>query len=337
MRVVSLSRGFGLENLQLEAREDPSCGPRDVLVRVRAVSLNARDVMMARGSYNPRQTLPLVLCSDAAGEIIECGAQVTEWEPGDRVCPIFAPLWQAGALTRAAQQKTLGGPLEGTLSELFVADAGAVVRAPAQLSFAEAACLPCAGVTAYRALVELGRMQAGQWLVCQGTGGVSLAALGIAKAKGIRVILTSRTGDKLARASALGADHVLDISENADWGKAVRGLTSGEGAHHVLELGGAETIAHSVRALRVGGTVSVIGVLSGPLPALDLRPILMQDIRLQGVFVGSRATFHGLLELVQEHGLRPQIDRVFAFEEARAAFEHAASGRQFGKVVIQLA
>jgi NADPH:quinone reductase-like Zn-dependent oxidoreductase len=205
------------------------------------------------------------------------------------------------------------------------------------LSFAEAACLPCAGVTAYRALVELGRMQAGQWLVCQGTGGVSLIALGIAKALGVQVILTSRSSDKLARVTALGADHVIDTSQQADWGKAVRELTSGQGAHHVLELGGQRTIAHSVRALRIGGTASVIGVLSGALPALDLRPILMQDLRLQGVFVGSRATFLGLLELVQEHGLRPQIARVFGFEDTQAAFEHSESGKQFGKVVIQLA
>jgi NADPH:quinone reductase-like Zn-dependent oxidoreductase len=335
MRVVSLSQGFGLENLRLETRAKPSCGPRDVLVRVRAVSLNARDVMMAKGTYNPGQKLPLVVCSDAAGEVRARGTEVTEWAIGDRVCPVFAPLWQAGELTREAQRNTLGGPLDGTLSEYFVAKAQALVAAPEQLSFAEAACLPCAGVTAYRALVEVGRMQAGQWLVCQGTGGVSLAALGIAKAIAVRVILTSRNGDKLARATALGADHVIDTSQTTDWGKAVRELT-GAGAHHVLELGGAQTIAHSVRALRPGGTASVIGVLSGALPALDLRPILMHDLRLQGVFVGSRATFLGLLELVQEHGLRPQIDRVFALADARAAFEYAESGQQFGKVVISL-
>jgi NADPH:quinone reductase-like Zn-dependent oxidoreductase len=337
MRVVSLSQGFGLENLRLEARAEPSYGPRDVLVRVRAVSLNARDVMMVHGTYNPRQKLPLIPCSDAAGEIVACGAQVSEWAIGDRVCPVFAPLWQAGELTREAQRNTLGGPLDGTLCEYFVADAQALVRVPAQLSFAEAACLPCAWVTAYRALVELGHVQAGQWLVCQGTGGVSLAALSIAKALELQVILTSRSADKVLRATALGADHVLETSQQADWGKAVRELTSGQGAHHVLELGGAQTIAHSVRALRLGGTASVIGVLSGALPALDLRPILMQDLRLQGVFVGSRATFLGLLELVQLHGLRPQIDRIFELDDTRAAFEYSESGRQFGKVVIQLA
>ncbi len=165
MRVVSLSQSFGLENLHLEARPEPSCGPREVKIRIRAASLNARDVMMARGTYNPRQKLPLIPCSDGAGEIVACGEGVTEWVVGDRVCPIWAPLWQAGGLTREAQHNALGGPLDGTLTEFFVADAQAVVRIPAQLGFAEAACLPCAGVTAYRALIELGRMVPGQWLV----------------------------------------------------------------------------------------------------------------------------------------------------------------------------
>ncbi|MET0790313.1 MAG: NAD(P)-dependent alcohol dehydrogenase [Polyangiaceae bacterium] len=336
MRVVSLSQGFGLENLHLEARPEPSCGPREVKIRIRAASLNARDVMMARGTYNPRQKLPLIPCSDGAGEVVACGEGVTEWLVGDRVCPILAPLWQAGGLTREAQRNALGGPLDGTLTEFFVADAQAVVRIPAQLGFAEAACLPCAAVTAYRALIELGHMAPGQWLVCQGTGGVSLAALGIAKAIGARVILTSRSALKLGRATELGADHVIDTSQTPDWAKAVRELTGGEGAHHVLEVGGAQTIGQSVRALRIGGIVSVIGVLSGALPELDLRPILMQDIRLQGVFVGSRASFLGLLELVEQHGVRPQIDRSFALSEARAAFEYAEGGQQFGKVVIAL-
>ncbi len=333
---MSLSQGFGLENLRLESRPEPSCGPGEVLVRVRAVSLNARDAMMVRGTYNPRQKLPLIPCSDGAGEIVARGSAVEGWAVGDRVCPIFAPLWQSGELTREAQRSSLGGPADGTLSEYFVAAEQAIVAIPDELSFAEAACLPCASVTAYRALVELGRMSAGQWLVCQGTGGVSLAALGIAKAIGVRVILTSRSSSKLAAVTALGADHVIDTSQTPDWGKAVRALTDGEGAHHVLELGGAQTLAQSVRALRLGGTASIIGVLSGALPELDLRPILMQDLHLQGVFVGSRATFLGLLELVRTQQLRPRIAQSFAFADTRAAFEYAESGQQFGKVVITL-
>ncbi len=335
MRVVSLSGGFGFENLRLEERPEPSCGPRQVLIRIRAASLNARDLMMARGEYNPRQTLPLIPCSDGAGEVAVRGSEVTEWSEGDRVCPIFAGQWQSGALTREGQRSSLGGPLDGTLAEYVVADAHALVRAPAYLSAAEAACLPCASVTAYRALVELGQMQAGQWLVCLGTGGVSLAGLAIAKAIGVRVILTSRSSEKLSRAAELGADHGIDTSHAAEFGKAVRALT-GDGAHHVLEVGGAQTIEQSMRSLRMGGTMSVIGVLSGAKPELDLRPILMQDIRIQGVFVGSRATFLGLLELCERHALRPRVDRVFSLGEARAAFEYAATGQQFGKVVISL-
>jgi len=283
MRVVSLNGGFGFENLRLEERADPNCGARQVVIRVRAVSLNARDVMMASGAYNPRQKLPLVPCSDAAGEIVERGNEVGEWAVGDRVCPIFSGVWQDGPLTREVQKNTLGGPQDGTLAEYFVADAAAVVAAPSHLSDTEAACLPCAGVTSYRALVELGRLQAGQWLVCLGSGGVSLAGLGIAKALGARVIMTSRSADKLARAVALGAEHVIDTSRTPEFGSVVRSLTGGEGAHHVLEVGGAQSIEQSVRALRFGGVLSVIGVLSGVRAELDLRPVLMQDLRIQGV------------------------------------------------------
>ncbi|HYQ02058.1 MAG TPA: NAD(P)-dependent alcohol dehydrogenase [Polyangiaceae bacterium] len=336
MRTWVLNSGFGFENLRLDERPEPECGPREVVIRVRAVSLNARDLMMARGEYNPRQKLPLVLASDAAGEVVQCGAEVSEWRVGDRVCPIFAGAWLSGPLTQAARRSTLGGPVDGTLTEFFVADATALVALPPQLNWNEGACLPCAGVTAYRALAEFAQLQAGQWLVCLGTGGVSLAALGIARALGVRVILTSRSAEKLSRAVALGAEHGIDTSHTPEWGSTVRSLTGGEGAHHVLEVGGAGTIAQSIRALRLGGSLSVIGVLSGALPELDLRPLLMQDLRIQGVFVGNRDTFLRLLELVTTHDLHPQIDRVFEFGDARAAFEYAASGQQFGKVVISL-
>ena len=336
MRVVSLNPSFGFANLRVEQRAEPSYGTRQVLIRARAVSLNARDVMMVRGEYNPRQKLPLIPCSDAAGEVVARGSEVTEWATGDHVCPIFAGRWQSGALTREAQRSTLGGPLDGTLCEYFAADADALVRAPSHLTAPEAACLPCAGVTAYRAIIELGQLHAGQSLLCLGTGGVSLSAISIAKALGVRVVVTSRHAQKLERARELGVDHVIDTTVTRDWGTAVRAFTAGAGVDHVLELCGAETIEQSLRAVRLGGTVSVIGVLSGARAELDLRPILMQDIRLQGVFVGSRATFLGLVAFYERHALRPAIDRVFALSDARAAFEHAASGLGFGKVVIAL-
>ncbi|MEP7050328.1 MAG: NAD(P)-dependent alcohol dehydrogenase [Pseudomonadota bacterium] len=336
MRVVSLEGGFGFDRLALRERPEPSCGPRQVLLRVLAVSINARDVMMVRGEYNPRQRLPLVVCSDALGEVVARGAGVDEWQLGQRVCPIFAGLWSSGALTRDVQRSSLGGPLDGTLREYMTVDAAALVPAPPHLSATEAACLPCAGVTAYRALIELGQLRAGQTLVCQGTGGVSLFGLLLAKACGARVIITSRSAQKLERAVALGADHGIDTSHTLEWAKQVRGLTNLEGADHVLEVGGASTFAESVRALRVGGTLSVIGVLSGALTEVDLRPILMQDLRVQGVFVGSRQSFLGLLTLFAQQQLRPPVDRVFPLGEARAAFEYAASGQQFGKVVISL-
>jgi NADPH:quinone reductase-like Zn-dependent oxidoreductase len=336
MRVVCLKGGFGFENLQLEDRPIPSCSAREVLIRVRAVSLNARDLMMARGEYNPRQKLPLVVGSDAAGEIVALGSEVRQWSEGARVCPIFAGEWQSGPLNKAAQRSSLGGPLGGTLSEYFVADADAVVRAPGHLGLEEAACLPCAAVTAFRALLELGQLQAGHFVVCIGTGGVSLFGVRIAHAVGARVILTSRSAQKLERAQALGVENGICVSDTRNWGKRVRALTGGEGAHHVLEVGGAQTFAQSLSALRMGGTLSVIGVLSGALTELDLRTLLMQDLRVQGVFVGSRETFLNLLRLVETHQLRPDIDRIFPMSETRAAFDHAASGEQFGKVVIAL-
>jgi len=337
MKTIALSGGFGLEHLKFEERPVPACGPTQILVRVRAVSLNARDSMMVRGEYNPRQPLPLVPCSDAAGEVVARGHAVTRFSEGDRVCPIFAGLWQSGPLDKTIQRSALGGPLDGTLREYIALEETAAVRAPARLSDVEAACLPCAGVTAYRALIELGQLKPGQTVVCIGTGGVSLFAARIARAVGARVILLSRSADKLARAAALGFELGVNTSEKPDWWKAVRLATDGEGAHHILELGGANTFEQSVRAVRMGGTVSVIGVLSGPKTELDLRPILMQDIRVQGVFVGSRDTFEHFAQLAAESELHPDIDRVFSFAEARAAFEHLAGGKQFGKVVIEIA
>ena len=336
MKAIALRGGFGLEHLVLEDRPVPECGPTQILLRVRAVSLNARDLMMARGEYNPRQPLPLVLCSDAVGEVVARGEAATLFAEGERVCPIFAGLWQQGRLDKNSQRSALGGPQEGTLREFIAVEESAAVRAPAHLSDLEAACLPCAGVTAYRALIELGQIGAGDHVVCIGTGGVSLFGARIARAVGAKVILLSRSAEKLVRAEPLGLALAVNTSEKPEWWKAVRLATDGEGARHVLELGGAGTFEQSLRAVAMGGTVSVIGVLSGPKTEIDLRPILMQDIRVQGVFVGSRDTFEQFTKLVDESGLRPDVDRVFSLSEARAAFEHLASGKQFGKVVIQL-
>lgn len=336
MRVVCLKGGFGLDNLGFEDRPIPNCGARQVLIRVHAVSINARDLMVVQGHYNPRQKLPLVVCSDAAGEVVARGESVSEWAEGDRVCPIFAARWLGGPLDKQLQRSALGGPLDGTLSEYFVADADAVVRAPTHLRAEEAACLPCAGVTAFRALVELGRLQAGNSVVCIGTGGVSLFGVRIAHALGARVILLSRSAAKLDRAQALGVASTIDSSKTPDFAQTVRTLTNDEGAHHVIEVGGSQTFQQSLRAVRMGGVISVIGVLSGAESELDLRLLLMQDVRLQGVFVGSRETFVQLLALVEQHAIVPDVDRVFPLSDMRAAFDHAASGKQFGKVVIAL-
>lgn len=336
MQVVVLRGGFGLENLTLEQRPMPA--PRDgqVLVRVRSVALNYRDLLMVRGEYNPKQRLPLVPCSDAVGEVIAAGSEVTRVRAGDRVCPVFAQGWRAGALTREHMRRTLGGPLDGTLAEYAVFDAEDVVRVPEHLSDEEAASLPCAGVTAWNALVTQGGLHAGQVVLTEGSGGVSLFALQIARALGARVVATSSDPEKRRRLHALGAEEVLDHKSDPEWGKTARSITQGDGVDHVVDVGGTATIAQALRAVKPGGTISVIGNLTGGKTQLDLVPILMQNIRLQGVFVGHRDCFEALSRAVAATRLKPVVDRTFGMHEVRAAFEHLASGRHFGKVCIRL-
>ncbi len=333
MRVVSLRGGFGLNHLVLEEQPQPACGPGQALVRVRAVSLNYRDLMMVRGEYDPKLVLPLVPCSDAAGEVVDVGPGVHRVRVGDRVCPSFARGWVAGPPTRETPRQGLGGPLPGTLSEYFLADAESLVRVPAHLSDLEASTLPCAGVTAWRALIELGALEPGQSVLIIGTGGVSSFALTFAKLAGAVAIVTSRDGAKLARAIELGADHTLDLGSDPDFGLATRKLTGDQGVDHVVEVGGAGTLAQSLRAVRAGGTISLIGVVAGGVSP-SLVPAVMRNVRLQGVLVGPRASFEAMNRAVIAHALHPVIDRTFAFDESVAAFEYLASGRHFGKVCI---
>ncbi len=335
VKAIVLSGGFGRDNLGLEERPDPVPGPGEVLLRMRAASLNYRDVLMVDGSYNPKQRLPLIPASDGVGEVIAVGAGVTRVKTGERVCPIFARDYIAGEPTRDRLRSTLGGPFDGTLCEQMVVPAESVVRVPGQLDDAQAACLPCAGVTAYNALIAQGGLQPGQTVLTLGTGGVSIFALQIAKLAGARVIITSSSDEKLARAKQLGADFTINHRSTPGWGNEVRALTGGRGVDHVIEVGGAGTLSESLRAVRPGGTVSIIGVLAGTATKLDLLPVLMQNVRLQGVFVGHREHLEALCNAAAV-GIRPVVDRVFALHEARAAFDHLASGAHFGKVCIAI-
>jgi NADPH:quinone reductase-like Zn-dependent oxidoreductase len=335
MQVYELRGGFGLDNLQRAERPVPEPGPGQVRVRVSAVSLNYRDLMMVRGEYNPRQPLPLVPVSDGVGHVEALGPGVRGVAVGDRVAGLFAQRWWDGPPTAEALRSTLGGPNDGMLAEQVVLDAQGVAPVPEHLDDVEAATLPCAALTAWSALVTLGHVRAGDTVLVQGTGGVSSFALDFARLHGARVIATSGSAHKLEQLRARGAWKVIDHRADPQWGKSVRALMGGEGVDHVVEVGGVGTMAQSLRAVRPGGTVSLIGVLAGKVADLDLTMVLMTQVRVQGVFVGHRAGFLAMTRAIAQHGLRPRIDRVFRFDEARAAFEHLASGAHQGKVCIR--
>ena len=327
---------FGLENLRVAERPDPAPGPGQVLVAVRAASLNYRDLMMVRGHYDPRMPLPLVPLSDGVGEVVALGEGVERVEVGQRVLGAFHQGWIGGQATRAMRKTTLGGPIDGMLATHCLLSAEGVVPAPSHLSDAQAATLPCAGVTAWVALTDDGGLRPGQTVLVQGTGGVSIFALQLARLAGAKVIATSSSDEKLARARELGAFATINYRQTEDWDKEVLALTGGEGVDLVVEVGGAGTFGKALRCTRVGGRVATIGVLSGVKGEVDLIPILMSRLRVQGVFVGSRNHFEGLCRAVSESGLEPVVDRVFPFAEAQAAFEHMASGAHFGKIVIEV-
>ncbi|MBA4067349.1 MAG: NAD(P)-dependent alcohol dehydrogenase [Isosphaera sp.] len=332
MRALVIQNAFGLDNLAFADRPDPAPGPGEVLVRVRAASLNYRDLMIAKGQYNPKLKMPRVLGSDAAGEVVAVGDGVTRFAPGDRVAGCFMQDWEAGPVSEAAAKSALGGEIDGVFAELVVLKERGLVPVPDALSFEEAAALPCAAVTAWNALIGSG-CGPGKTVLVQGTGGVSIFALQFAKALGARVLATSGHDDKLARALGLGATAGTNYKTNPDWEKWARQQTDGVGVDIVVEVGGAGTLERSVKAVRFGGHVALIGVLAG---AGTFNPVsvLMRAVRVQGVFVGSRAMFEDMLRLIAGEGLKPVIDRVFPFADLPAAFRHLESGSHFGKVVV---
>ena len=319
--------------LRLAEVADPEPGPGELLLRVRAVSLNYRDLLMAQGRFNPRQPLPLVPCSDAVAEVIATGAGVSGFAAGDRVCPLFAPRWLAGEPERERVRTTLGGPLDGTLRERMTIAAESVVRPPAHLGDVEAATLPCTALTAWSALVVHGRVRAGETVLVLGTGGVALNALQIARMHGARVIVTSSSDEKIERARALGAEAGVNYRRETAWGKRVRELVP-EGVDHVVELGGAGTLAESLRAVRIGGTIHLIGVLAAGEAPLSIVPVFMQHVRIQGIFVGHKESFEAMNRAFAASGVRPVVDRTVDFDDAPAAFEALAAG-PFGKVTIR--
>jgi NADPH:quinone reductase-like Zn-dependent oxidoreductase len=325
---------FGIENLVLT--EQNSTRPRlgQVLVRVHAVSLNYRDLMVVLGRYNPKMKLPRVPCSDGAGEVISVGPGVTEWKPGDRVAGTFFQNWIEGPAAAVKQKGALGGDIDGMLAtEVVLAETG-LVRIPEHLSYTEAATLPCAALTAWNALFTVATTKPGDTVLIEGTGGVSIFALQLAKMAGTRVLGISSSNEKLERAGALGLDAGLNYRENPEWEKWVNEQTGGEGVDLTVEVGGAGTLARAIRGTRVGGTIAQIGVLTGPNEGVDIRPVLSKQIKIHGVYVGSREQFVAMNKAIALGGLKPVVDATFPFTEAPAALRHMESAAHFGKIVI---
>lgn len=336
MKVIELAGDFGLGHLRLAERDDPAAGPGEVKVSLHAAALNYRDLLMVRGHYNPRQPLPLIPGSDGAGVVAAIGPGVDRVAVGDRVVPIFAQRWLGGEGNRERLRTTLGGPLDGTLAEAIVVPQEGLVRAPEHLSDAEAACLPCAGVTAYNALVTEGGLTAGQTVLLQGTGGVSIFALQLTHALGARAIITSSSDEKLERARALGAWQTINYRSTPEWGHEVRKRTGGRGVDLVVEVGGAGTLQQSLAAVRLGGRIALIGVLAGVSTELAVTAILMNRIQVRGILVGDRDSFEAMNRLLAQHEIRPIVDSTFALSEARLALEHMAAGAHFGKIGIRI-
>ncbi|MCS7080178.1 MAG: NAD(P)-dependent alcohol dehydrogenase [Chloracidobacterium sp.] len=337
MKCVEIAEKFGIEHLTVKERPHPELGYGEVLVRVRAASLNFRDLMTVTGVYNPKQPLPLIPLSDGVGEIVAVGDGVTRVAVGDRVAGIFAQGWIAGEPSiEKIRGTTLGGPLDGMLAEYRALSQEGVVKVPDYLNDEEAATLPCAALTAWSALITHGQLKPGDTVLVQGTGGVSIFALQFAKAAGARVIITSGSDEKLERAKALGADEIINYKQAPDWDKAVREMTGGRGVDHVVEVGGIGTLAKAIRSVRFGGQISLIGVLSGRTGEVDIAPILMQNIRVQGIIVGSREMFEAMNRALEQNRIRPVVDKIFPLEETQQAFQLMAQGGHFGKICIRL-
>ena len=335
MKAFEIQNKFGLESLTQVERPEPTAAPLHVVIKMSAVSLNYRDLLTVEGKYNPRLPLPLVPLSDGVGEVVSIGEGVARVKVGDRVAANFSQKWLGGEPARSKLGASLGGPLDGMLSEFRALHEDGLVHVPSHLTDEEAATLPCAAVTAWNSLINLGGLRAGETVLLQGTGGVSIFALQFAKLSGARVIITSSSDEKLERAKALGADFGINYSTTPDWDKQAKRITGGMGVDHIIEVGGAGTFASSLRSIKIGGHIGLIGNLSGNATEVNLILILMQNLRIQGVLVGSRDTFEAMNRAIALHELRPVIDRVFAFDEARQAFEYMASGSHFGKICIK--
>ena len=336
MKAYQIQSYDGLGGLtRADLPEPPTPGPGQIVVRVRAVSLNYRDLMIITGQYGGGLPPPgLVPLSDGAGEVSAVGDGVSRVKPGDRVAAIFFQDWLDGGMEAAYHKSALGGAVNGMFADYVTLSENGVVKVPDYLSFEEAASLPCAAVTAWNGLVEQGHLMAGETVLLQGTGGVSMFALQIAKMFGAKVIQTSSSNEKLDQARFLGANQTVNYKTNPEWEKEVWNLTNKRGVDHVVEVGGPGTFEKSLQAARHGGKIAQIGVLSDPSAKISPLPVLGKSLQINGIYVGSRAMFERLLKAFTISQTRPIIDRVFPFADAKAAYAHLQSGAHFGKIVI---
>ncbi len=324
----------GMEALTQGEADAPRPGHGQVLVRMHAASINFRDLLVARGGYRGALEKDLVPLSDGAGEIVEVGDEVTRWKKGDRVTGTFYPSWLGGAMTPGDAANALGGQLQGTLTEYRLFAESSVVRMPEHLSYNEAATLPCAAVTAWNALFGAKPLEPGQSVLLLGTGGVSTFALQFAQAAGARTLVISSSDAKLEKARVLGATDGVNYRTHPDWHNEVRRLTNGRGVDHVVEVGGPGTLERSLGAVRFGGWIHLIGVLT--TGQISLLSILGNTGTVRGVLVGSRSMFDRMNEMITVAKLYPSIARVFPFKDALSAYHELASANHVGKIVIQI-
>lgn len=334
MKVAAVKKPGGLGNLVIEDRPDPKPKAGEVLVRVRASSLNYHDFIVALGGIpTPDGRIPM---SDGAGEVVAVGEGVTKWKTGDKVISLFFPNWQSGQVEAAGFASVPGDGADGFGCELYAGPETAFTRMPKGWTFDEAATLPCAALTAWRGMYVETRTKPGDWVLVQGTGGVSIFALQFAKATGARVIATSSSQAKMDKLRALGADHVINYKETPDWGKKAFELTGGRGVDEVVEIGGPGTMAQSINACRPGGHISLIGVLTGVSGEVPTAALFSRNITVSGITVGSRRQQEDMVDAIDATGFKPVIDSRFPLDQIAAAFAHQASQQHFGKIVLTI-
>jgi NADPH:quinone reductase-like Zn-dependent oxidoreductase len=335
MRAYQLPKGgAGIEALVIIERPHPKAAYRQILVKVKACSLNFRDLAIARGSYRMPVRENIIPLSDGAGEVAEIGPGVTKFKVGDRVAGNFFQRWNGGEPAADVHKSALGGGIDGMLADYAVLEEDGAVKIPPHLSLEEGATLPCAAVTVWNAIMEHAKLKAGDTLLLQGTGGVSIFGLQFARGMGVRAIITSSSDEKLKRAEALGAALGVNYKTSPDWEKAAMEFTGGIGVDHVVEVGGAATLSRSFGAIRVGGKVTLIGGLSGGATELNPGLIFARRANVQGISVGSTQMFEAMNRAIEFNAIKPVIDKVFAFNDAQAAYRHMAAGAHFGKIVI---